>query len=33
MWIGYAISVACLIWVLYDFHVKAALEQLADVSW
>ncbi|MHB8756064.1 MAG: lysylphosphatidylglycerol synthase transmembrane domain-containing protein [Candidatus Acidiferrales bacterium] len=33
MWFGYAISVACLIWVLYDFHVKAALEQLADVSW
>ena len=30
---GYAISVACLIWVLYDFHVRTALEQLADVSW
>lgn len=33
MWFGYAVSVACLVWVLYDFHVKTALEQLADVSW
>jgi glycosyltransferase 2 family protein len=32
-WVGYAISIACLVWVLYDFHVKEALEQLAHVSW
>lgn len=33
VWFGYAVSVACLIWVLYDFHIKRAIEQLADVSW
>ncbi len=33
MWFGYALSVACLVWVLYDFHVQTALEQLEDVSW
>lgn len=32
-WIGYAVSIACLVWVLYDFHVKEALEELANVSW
>lgn len=32
-WLGYAVSVACLVWVLYDFHVKEALEELAAVSW
>ena len=32
-WIGYAVSIACLVWVLYDFHVREALEQLANVSW
>ena len=31
--IGYAVSVACLVWVLYDFHVRQALEELAAVSW
>lgn len=32
-WIGYAVSLACLVWVLYDFHVKDALTELANVSW
>jgi glycosyltransferase 2 family protein len=32
-WIGYTVSIACLVWVLYDFHVKEALEELANVSW
>ncbi|MFZ0641038.1 MAG: lysylphosphatidylglycerol synthase transmembrane domain-containing protein [Candidatus Acidiferrales bacterium] len=32
-WLGYAVSAACLVWVLYDFHVKQALEELAAVSW
>jgi glycosyltransferase 2 family protein len=32
-WIGYAVSVACLVWVLYDFHVREALHELANVSW
>lgn len=31
--IGYAVSLACLAWVLYDFHVKDALAELANVSW
>ena len=33
IWFGYAISVACLVYVLHGFHVKRAIEQLADVSW
>jgi len=33
IWIGYALSVIFLVWVLYDFHVKRALEHLAHVSW
>lgn len=33
VWIGYTVSLACLVWVLYDFHVKEALEELANVSW
>lgn len=32
-WLGYAVSAACLIWVFYDFHVRQALEELANVSW
>lgn len=32
-WIGYLVSAACLIWVLYDFHVKQALQEIAEVSW
>lgn len=32
-WLGYAIAAACLVWVFYDFHVRRALEELADVSW
>jgi glycosyltransferase 2 family protein len=32
-WLGYIVSIVCLVWVLYDFHVKKALEDLADVSW
>lgn len=32
-WIGYCVSAACLVWVLYDFHVREALQELADVSW
>jgi glycosyltransferase 2 family protein len=30
---GYAVSLACLVWVLYDFHVRDALAELANVSW
>ena len=33
IWFGYAISAACLVYVLHGFHVKRAIEQLADVSW
>lgn len=33
IWFGYAISAACLVYVLHGFHVKRALDQLADVSW
>jgi glycosyltransferase 2 family protein len=33
VWTGYAVSLACLVWVLYDFHVREALEELANVSW
>jgi uncharacterized protein (TIRG00374 family) len=33
IWFGYAVSVACLVWVLYGFHVKTALAHLADVTW
>lgn len=32
-WLGYSVSIACLVWVLYDFHVRQALEELAAVSW
>lgn len=32
-WLGYTVSLACLIWVLYDFHIRQALAELADVSW
>ena len=30
---GYAISIACLIWVLHDFHVVRALRDMANVDW
>ncbi|HLJ41286.1 MAG TPA: lysylphosphatidylglycerol synthase transmembrane domain-containing protein [Candidatus Acidoferrales bacterium] len=33
IWFGYAISAACLVYVLHGFHVKRAIEELADVSW
>lgn len=33
IWFGYAISAACLVYVLHGFHVKRAIDQLADVSW
>ncbi|MFZ0213059.1 MAG: lysylphosphatidylglycerol synthase transmembrane domain-containing protein [Candidatus Acidiferrales bacterium] len=33
IWLGYALSVFFLAWVLYDFHVKRALEHLAHVHW
>jgi uncharacterized membrane protein YbhN (UPF0104 family) len=29
----YAISVACLVWVLHDFHIVQALRDLANVDW
>jgi glycosyltransferase 2 family protein len=32
-WVGYAVSLVCLIWVLYDFHIREALAELANVSW
>lgn len=32
-WLGYAVSIACLIWVLYDFRIREALAMLANVSW
>jgi glycosyltransferase 2 family protein len=30
---GYAISVACLIWVLHDFHLVKAMHEVAGVDW
>ena len=32
-WLGYIVSGACLVWVLYDFHVRQALRELENVSW
>ena len=32
-WLGYTVSGACLVWVLYDFHVRQALRELENVSW
>jgi uncharacterized protein (TIRG00374 family) len=31
--LGYGLAVACLVWVLHDFHIVTALHQLAKVSW
>ena len=31
-WLGYTVSIACLVWVLYDFHVRQAFEEAA-VTW
>ncbi|MGH9710400.1 MAG: lysylphosphatidylglycerol synthase transmembrane domain-containing protein [Candidatus Acidiferrales bacterium] len=33
MWFGYAVSAACLIYVLHGFDTKRAIQLLADVSW
>jgi len=33
IWFGYAISVACLIWVLHDVHFRKGLELAANASW
>jgi len=31
--LGYALALACLVWVLHDFHIVRALHQLANVDW
>lgn len=31
--LGYAVSIACLVWVLYDFHLGKAIDELAKVNW
>jgi glycosyltransferase 2 family protein len=31
--LGYGVSVACLVWVLHDFHVVKAMRELAGVNW
>jgi glycosyltransferase 2 family protein len=31
--IGYGLAVACLIWVLHDFHIVQAMRELAQVDW
>lgn len=31
--LGYALAVACLIWVLHDFHIMRALRDMANVDW
>jgi uncharacterized membrane protein YbhN (UPF0104 family) len=30
---GYALSVACLVWVLHDFHIVQAMHDIANVDW
>lgn len=32
-WIGYAVAVGCLVWVLHDFHVRRAIQEMSDVTW
>ena len=32
-WLGYALSVACLVYVLYDIHPAKAVRDLANVDW
>jgi uncharacterized protein (TIRG00374 family) len=32
-WFGYALSIACLVYVLYDIHPAKALRDLANVDW
>ncbi|MFY9802765.1 MAG: lysylphosphatidylglycerol synthase transmembrane domain-containing protein [Candidatus Acidiferrales bacterium] len=32
-YIGYGLAVACLIWVLHDFHIVQAMRELAAVDW
>jgi len=31
--LGYGLALACLVWVLHDFHIVRALHQLANVNW
>jgi glycosyltransferase 2 family protein len=31
--LGYALALACLIWVLHDFHIVRALRDMANVDW
>lgn len=31
--VGYGLSILCLVWVLHDFHIVRALHEMAQVSW
>src|SRR5580704_5102402 len=31
--LGYSLSIACLIWVLHDFHIVQAMKDFSNVSW
>jgi len=31
--LGYGLALACLVWVLHDFHIVRALHQMASVDW
>jgi glycosyltransferase 2 family protein len=31
--LGYSLSIGCLIWVLHDFHIVQAMEEISNVSW
>ncbi|HKS80320.1 MAG TPA: lysylphosphatidylglycerol synthase transmembrane domain-containing protein, partial [Candidatus Acidoferrales bacterium] len=33
MILGYALSIACLIWLLHDFHIVRALRDISNVDW
>ena len=31
--LGYALAVLCLVWVLHDFHIVQAMHEIANVNW
>jgi glycosyltransferase 2 family protein len=33
LFIGYGLSIGCLIWVLHDFHIMQAMREISNVNW
>lgn len=33
LFVGYSLSIACLVWVLHDFHIMQAMREISNVNW